>query len=89
MRCAWTQVIGATTLGEFRKYLERDAALERRFQPVHVGEASPDQALAILGSLQVIFPGVAARVYISNIISRHPGQPAGDPPWKRCWKQCI
>ena len=50
---AWVQVIGATTLGEFRKYLERDAALERRFQPVHVGEASPDQALAILGSLQV------------------------------------
>ncbi|KAK9833567.1 hypothetical protein WJX81_006674 [Elliptochloris bilobata] len=46
------QVIGATTLGEFRKYLERDAALERRFQPVHVGEASPHQALAILGSLQ-------------------------------------
>ena len=57
MRRAWTQVIGATTLGEFRKYLERDAALERRFQPVHVGEASPDQALAILGSLQVILPG--------------------------------
>ncbi len=46
------QCIGATTLGEFRKYFERDAALERRFQPVHVGEASAEQALAILGALQ-------------------------------------
>lgn len=47
------QVIGATTLDEFRKYLEKDAALERRFQPVLIGEASPEQALAILSSLQV------------------------------------
>ena len=53
------QCIGATTLDEFRKYFERDAALERRFQPVHIGEASPEQALAILGSLQVRRVGLA------------------------------
>ena len=33
---------------EFRKYVERDAALERRFQPVHVHEPTPEQALTIL-----------------------------------------
>ena len=35
------QVIGATTLNEYRKYIEKDAALERRFQPVHGGRAQP------------------------------------------------
>ena len=34
------QVIGATTLKEYRKYIEKDAALERRFQPVYIGEPS-------------------------------------------------
>ncbi|HYP39496.1 MAG TPA: ATP-dependent Clp protease ATP-binding subunit [Chloroflexia bacterium] len=42
------QTIGATTLDEYRKYIERDAALERRFQPVHVDEPSPEDTLAIL-----------------------------------------
>jgi predicted RNA-binding protein with RPS1 domain/MoxR-like ATPase len=42
------QTIGATTLDEYRKYIERDAALERRFQPVHVDEPSPEETLAIL-----------------------------------------
>jgi ATP-dependent Clp protease ATP-binding subunit ClpC len=42
------QVIGATTLDEYRKYIESDAALERRFQPVMVEEPSVDEALAIL-----------------------------------------
>ena len=42
------QVIGATTLNEYRKYIEKDAALERRFQPVTVDEPSPDEALDIL-----------------------------------------
>ena len=40
--------IGATTLDEYRKYIEKDAALERRFQPVTVGEPSEDEAVAIL-----------------------------------------
>ena len=35
------RVIGATTLNEYRKYIEKDAALERRFQPITVGEPSP------------------------------------------------
>jgi len=42
------QVIGATTLDEYRKYIEKDAALERRFQPVMVEEPSEDEAIAIL-----------------------------------------
>lgn len=37
---------------EFRKYVERDAALERRFQPVHVHEPTPEHALTILEVLQ-------------------------------------
>lgn len=46
------QVIGATTLNEYRKYIEKDAALERRFQPVTVGEPSEDEALLILRGLR-------------------------------------
>lgn len=42
------QCIGATTLDDYRKYVERDAALERRFQPVLVEEPSPDDTLEIL-----------------------------------------
>ena len=42
------QCIGATTLDDYRKYVERDAALERRFQPVLVGEASVEETLEIL-----------------------------------------
>lgn len=40
--------IGATTLTEYRKYIEKDAALERRFQPIMINEPSPDEALKIL-----------------------------------------
>ena len=42
------QTIGATTLDEYRKYIERDAALERRFQPVQVDEPSVEETLEIL-----------------------------------------
>ena len=44
--------IGATTLDEYRKYIEKDAALERRFQPVKVGEPSVEDAVAILRGLK-------------------------------------
>ncbi|MEM1303691.1 MAG: AAA family ATPase, partial [Planctomycetota bacterium] len=44
--------VGATTLDEYRKYIEKDAALERRFQPVFVGEPSVDDTLAILRGLK-------------------------------------
>ena len=46
------QVIGATTLDEYRKYIEKDAALERRFQPVTVGEPSEEDAKKILLGLR-------------------------------------
>ncbi len=46
------QVIGATTLEEYRKYIEKDAALERRFQPVKVGEPSEEDAIEILKGLR-------------------------------------
>ncbi|MBR6023273.1 MAG: ATP-dependent Clp protease ATP-binding subunit, partial [Kiritimatiellae bacterium] len=45
------QVIGATTLNEYRKFIEKDSALERRFQSVLVGEPSQDQAVEILRGL--------------------------------------
>lgn len=46
------QVIGATTLDEYKKHIEKDAALERRFQPVLVGEPSEEDALEILRGLR-------------------------------------
>ncbi len=46
------QLIGATTLEEYRKYIEKDAALERRFQPVNVGEPSREETLEILKGLR-------------------------------------
>ena len=46
------QVIGATTLNEYRKYIEKDAALERRFQPVQVDEPSPEETVSILKGLR-------------------------------------
>ena len=44
--------IGATTLNEYRKYLEKDAALERRFQPIYTGEPSVEDTIAILRGLK-------------------------------------
>ena len=46
------RVIGATTLNEYRKYIEKDAALERRFQPVTVGEPTPEASIEILKGLR-------------------------------------
>lgn len=46
------QCIGATTLDEYRKYIEKDAALERRFQPITVGEPTVEQAIEILKGLR-------------------------------------
>jgi len=47
--------IGATTTAEYRKYIEKDAALERRFQPVQVAEPSQDEALSILRGIKESF----------------------------------
>lgn len=46
------QCIGATTLDEYRKYIEKDAALERRFQPITVDQPSPEEAIQILYGLR-------------------------------------
>lgn len=46
------QCVGATTLDEYRKYVERDAALERRFQPINVGEPTVEEAILILKGLR-------------------------------------
>ncbi len=46
------QVVGATTLDEYRKYIEKDAALERRFQPVTVDEPSEEESVQILNGLR-------------------------------------
>src|SRR5699024_10563868 len=46
------QLIGATTIEEYRKYIEKDAGLERRFQPVMVEEPTPEEALEILKGLR-------------------------------------
>ena len=42
------QVVGATTIDEYRRHIEKDAALERRFQPILVAEPSQDETIAIL-----------------------------------------
>lgn len=46
------QMIGATTIDEYRKHIEKDSALERRFQPVNVGEPTEEEAIAILKGLR-------------------------------------
>ncbi len=49
---AQIQLIGATTLDEYRKHIEKDAALERRFQPVNISEPTPEQTLDILRGIK-------------------------------------
>ena len=49
------QIIGATTLTEYRKYIEHDAALERRFQPVMIGEPSIEDAIEILKGIRTYY----------------------------------
>ena len=46
------QIVGATTLGEYRKYIEKDAALERRFQPITLDEPTQEETLAILKGIR-------------------------------------
>ena len=46
------QCIGATTIDEYRKHIEKDAALERRFQPITVGEPTKEETLQILKGLR-------------------------------------
>jgi len=46
------QMVGATTIDEYRRYIEKDAALERRFQPIMVNEPSPEDTIAIINGLR-------------------------------------
>lgn len=70
------QLIGATTIAEYRKYVERDAALERRFQPVNVEEPTEEEAVKILSGIKskyeehhqviILREAVEAAVKLSN-----------------------
>jgi ATP-dependent Clp protease ATP-binding subunit ClpC len=64
------QCIGATTLYEFRKYIESDAALERRFQPVMVEEPSPKETRDILEGLCARYEGYHGIAYDSGVLDR-------------------
>ncbi len=63
------QVIGATTLKEYRKYIEKDAALERRFQPVYIGEPSVAETTEILKGIRSYYETFHG-VTVSNEICR-------------------
>ena len=64
------QVIGATTLNEYRKYIEKDSALERRFQPIIVDEPSIEETKKILGGIKKYYE-TYHKIHISDeIISR-------------------
>lgn len=56
------QMIGATTLNEYRKYIEKDAALERRFQPVYVDEPTRDEAVEILKGLRPCYGDITMSI---------------------------
>ncbi|MGQ9753588.1 MAG: ATP-dependent Clp protease ATP-binding subunit [Thermaceae bacterium] len=76
------QVIGATTTGEYHRYIEKDAALERRFQPVIVLEPSPEETLEILKGLRpryeahhgVIIPDEILEIAVQIGIRSLPGR---------------
>ena len=61
------QVIGATTFNEYRKYIEKDAALERRFQPIKVEEPSIDDAYKMLMKI-IIRCRFQTRLYIKPLL---------------------
>jgi len=63
------QVIGATTLKEYRKYIEKDSALERRFQPVMVNEPSIDETVEVIKGIKRYYEGFHS-VNISNETAR-------------------
>ena len=63
------QVIGATTLKEYRKYIEKDSALERRFQPVMVNEPSVDETVEVIKGIKKYYEGFHG-VNISDDVAR-------------------
>ena len=63
------QVIGATTFDEYRKYIEKDSALERRFQPVKVGEPSIDDAVKVIEGIKKYYENFH-RVKVTDDVAR-------------------
>ncbi len=64
------RVIGATTLKEYRKHIEKDSALERRFQPVKVDEPSVDETVEIIKGIKKYYEGFHG-LYISDEVARY------------------
>ena len=64
------QVIGATTFKEYRKYIEKDAALERRFQPVTIEEPSLDEAIDVLMGVKSYYEGYHNVVIPPHIVTK-------------------
>ena len=62
------QCIGATTLGEYKKYIERDAALERRFQPIIVDESTIDETVEILRGIKEKYEEHHKILYTENAL---------------------
>lgn len=87
------QVIGATTIEEYRKYIEKDSALERRFTPVYVEEPSESDTVSILKGLrpkyeehhgiEITDAAIEAAVKLSSAISRTVSARQGDRPHRR------
>ena len=85
--------IGATTLDEYREYIEKDAALERRFQPVLVAEPTVEDTISILRGLKdryEVFHGVkitdSALVSAATLSNRYIRIVSAKTVWKRCKK---
>ena len=64
------QVIGATTLKEYRKYIEKDSALERRFQPVMVNEPSVEETVDVIRGIKKYYESYHG-VHLSDEVARH------------------
>ncbi len=64
------QCIGATTLDEYRKNIEKDAALERRFQPVQVDEPSVVDTVAILKGLEIVTKHTIVLIFQTKLLKQ-------------------
>lgn len=62
------QCIGATTLDEYKKYIEKDAALERRFQPIYIDEPSIDETIKILNGIKYLYEAHHNVIYTEKAI---------------------
>jgi ATP-dependent Clp protease ATP-binding subunit ClpC len=77
-------VIGATTLGEYRKNIEKDPALERRFQPVFVREPTVDETIEILNGLRDRYEAFHRVRITEEATSRRPSCPTATSATVSC-----